>query len=99
MQRALTWLNLYGCESVWHKSKNSLKHQKSICWTASRPYRLSHINALYINSEIFRKNIENWLSPENDFCLVFNFLVFGYWVVKKSFFLNEKYQGGSYDMN
>ena len=26
-------------------------------------------------------------SPENDFCLVFWFLVFGYWVVQKIFFL------------
>ena len=32
------------------------------------------------------KNIENWRSPENDFCLVFWFLVFGYWVVQKNFF-------------
>ena len=30
-----------------------------------------------------QKNIENWRSPENDFCLVFWFLVFGYWVVQK----------------
>ena len=29
------------------------------------------------------KNIENWRSPENDFCLVFWFLVFGYWVDQK----------------
>ena len=28
------------------------------------------------------KNIENWRSPENDFCLVFLFFVFGYWVDK-----------------
>ena len=32
------------------------------------------------------KNIENWRSPENDFCLVFWFLVFGYWVDQKNFF-------------
>ena len=33
-----------------------------------------------------RKNIENWRSPENDLCLVFGFLVFGYWVVQKILF-------------
>ena len=32
------------------------------------------------------KNIENWRSPENDFCLVFWFLVFGYWVDQNFFF-------------
>jgi hypothetical protein len=34
-------------------------------------------------------------------CLVFGFLVFGYWVVQKMFifvFLNEKHQGGSYEV-
>ena len=60
--------------------------------TASGPYRLSHTNALRINQsytskdqsqKFSRKNIENWRSPENDFCLVFSFLVFGYWVVQK----------------
>jgi hypothetical protein len=82
----------------------------SLCRTASRPYRLSHINALQINQfytskdqsqKFSRKNIENWQSPENDFCLVFSFLVFGYWVVQKIlflFFLNEKHQGGSYEV-
>ena len=30
-----------------------------------------------------KNNIENWRSPENDFCLVFWFMVFGYWVVQK----------------
>ena len=47
------------------------------------------------------KNIENWRSPENDFCLVFWFLIFGYWVVQKNFvlfFLNEKHQGVSYEI-
>ena len=53
---------------------------------------------MHISSdEVFsRKNIENWRSPENDFCLVF-----GYWVVQKNFvlfFLNEKHQGGSYEV-
>ena len=28
MQRALMWLNLYGCEAVQHKLKNSQKPQK-----------------------------------------------------------------------
>jgi hypothetical protein len=28
MQRALVWLNLYGCEAVQHKLKNSIKTQK-----------------------------------------------------------------------
>ena len=64
----------------------------SLCRTASRPYRLSHIAALRINQFYYpkdrsikfsQKNIENWRSPENDFCLVFWFLVFGYWVVQK----------------
>ena len=48
-----------------------------------------------------QKNIENWRNPENDFCLVFWFLVFGYWVVQKNFvlfFLNEKHQEGSYEV-
>jgi hypothetical protein len=62
----------------------------SLCRTASWPYRLSHINALQIiqfytskdqSQKFSRKNIENWRSPENDFCLVFSFLVFGYWVI------------------
>ena len=47
------------------------------------------------------KNIDNWQSPENDFCLVFWFLVFGYWVVQNFFFLvflYEKNQGGSYEV-
>jgi hypothetical protein len=79
--------------------KKAKKNQKCIfCLffsffrTATRTYRLSHINALRINqfytckdqSQKFSgKNIENWRSPENDFCLVFWFLVFGYWVVQK----------------
>ena len=48
-----------------------------------------------------QKNIENWRSPENDFCLVFWFLVFGYWVGQKFFFwffLNEKHQEGLYEV-
>ena len=44
-----------------------------------------------------QKNIENWRSHENDFCLVFSSLVFGYWVVI-FFFLNEKHQGGLYEV-
>ena len=28
MERALTWLNLYGHEAVWHKRQNSLKTPK-----------------------------------------------------------------------
>ena len=28
MQRAIMWLNLYGCEAVQHKLKNGLKTQK-----------------------------------------------------------------------
>ena len=52
----------------------------SLCRTASRPYKLSHLNALRINQsytskdesqKFSQKNIENWRSPENDFCLVF----------------------------
>ena len=37
-------------------------------------------------SKFWWKNIENWGSPENDFCWVFSFLVFGYWVVQKIVF-------------
>ena len=54
-RRALVWLNLYGREAVWHKLKNRQKtliffcQFLSLCQTASRPYRLSHINALRIN--------------------------------------------------
>ena len=81
-----------------------------LCRTASRPYKLSLINALCINQcctskdqsqKFSQKNIENWRSPENDFCLVFWFLVFGYWVVQKIFFLvflNKKHQGGSFEV-
>jgi hypothetical protein len=29
MQRALIWLNLYGCEAVRHKPQNSLKTPKT----------------------------------------------------------------------
>ena len=77
----------------------------SLCRTASRPYRLSHTNALRINQfytskdqsqKFSRKNIENWRSPENDLLFRFWFLVFGYWVVQKKFFLfflNEKTKG------
>ena len=35
MRRALVWLNLYGCEAVWRKLKNSLKTQKIFF---SRPF-------------------------------------------------------------
>ena len=47
-------------------------------------YRLSHINALRINQsytskeqsqKFSQKNNENWRSPENDFCLLFWFLL------------------------
>ena len=56
----------------------------SLCQTASQLYRLSHTNALRINQfyqpkdqsmKFSWKNIENWRSPENDFCLVFWFSV------------------------
>ena len=56
MRRALTWFNLYGCESVWHKPKNSLKTPKmhfclflSLCQTASQSQKLRQTNALCIN--------------------------------------------------
>ena len=61
MWRALMWLNLYGHEAVRYKLKNRQKmlflcvflgcfwQFLSLCLTASRPYRLSHINALRIN--------------------------------------------------
>ena len=55
MRRALKCLNLYGCEAVWHKRKNSLKTQKmqflSLRQTVCQQYRLSHINALCINNQ------------------------------------------------
>ena len=38
MQRALTWLNLYGCEAVQHKLKNSLKTPKMHFFACSRAY-------------------------------------------------------------
>ena len=58
----------------------------SLCRTASRPYRLSHVDALRINQSYIsknqsqkfsRKNIVNWRSPGNDFVqfLIFQFLV------------------------
>ena len=58
MRRALMLLNLYGHEAVWHKLKNRQKMHflcvfrpfLSLCWTASRLYRLSHINVLFASS-------------------------------------------------
>ena len=53
MPNALTWLNLYGCEAVRHKHKNSLKTSKmhflQVFELMSGSLRLSHINPLRIN--------------------------------------------------
>ena len=93
MQRALLWLNLYGCEAVRRKLKNRQKVHffvfrlfLSLHRTTSRPYRLSHTKALRIDQsytskdqsqKFSRKNIENWRSPENDILFRFWFLVIG----------------------
>ena len=80
------WLILYGRDAVRHKPKNSLKTQKMHFLPVFEHQSILHIQ------KFSGKNIENWRSPENDFCLVF-----GYWVVQFFlFFLNEKHQGGSY---
>ena len=64
MQRALMWLKnrqkcIFGVFGLF----------LSLLWTASQPYRLSHINALYIDQcylskdqsmKFSRKNVENW---------------------------------------
>ena len=95
---------LWGCPALAPKQPKNTKNAFfclfwSLCQTVSRPYRLSHINALHINQsytskdqsqKFSQKNIENWRSPENDFCLVFSFLVFGYWVVQIFFFSQWK---------
>ena len=56
MPGELVWLNLYGREAVRHKLKSGkkcifcvLRLFLSLWRTASRPYRLSHNNALCIN--------------------------------------------------
>ena len=46
----------------------------------------NHLSRRFGKYSFSQKNIENWRSPENDFCLVFSFLVFGYWVVQIFFF-------------
>ena len=40
MRKALMYLNLYGCEAVWRKRKNSLKTQflNNIGWATSMPF-------------------------------------------------------------
>ena len=40
MQRALMWLNLYGCEAVRHKLKNSLKTQNEVNVRPSMYFKL-----------------------------------------------------------
>ena len=98
MRRALIWLNLYGREAVPHKLKNGLKTPKkhsltvlSFCRTASRPYRLSQINALRFNQSYYPKNqfmkiswknIENWQSWK------MRFLWGGHFEFSKSAILN-----------
>ncbi len=82
-----------------HKPKNSLKTPKmhflpvfelmsdSLTTIQVEPHQCPCINQSYTSKDqsqkFSRKNIESWRSPENDFCLVFSFLVFGYWVVQK----------------
>ena len=62
MERKIEQL-VYGREAVRPKLKNSQKHKKCIFWlflsfcrTASRPYRLSQINALRINQSYYPKD-------------------------------------------
>ena len=38
MQKALIWLNLYGCQAVWHKGYNRQKTQKMHFFACFRPY-------------------------------------------------------------
>ena len=108
MQRALIWLNLV----VRLADISSKTVQKcvldvfwpflSLCWTASRPYRLSHINALRIIqfyqpenqcSKFSQKNIENWRFWKTSIFWVGHFEFF---FSKKKLFLvfsNEKNHG------
>ena len=63
----LRQFSIFFCEFFWIDPWGSRTH----CWTASQPYRLSHVNALHINEfyylkdqskKISQKNIENWPS-------------------------------------
>ena len=80
MRRALKCLNLYGCEAVRHKLKNSVfcvfRLFLSLCQTASQPYTFSHTSALRIKQfykpkdqtiKISWKNIENCRSWKTRF--------------------------------
>ena len=89
MQRALMWLNLYGHQAV--RLKKGVKmhflcvyHFLSLRLTAWWPYKLSHINALWINLSYspkdqslksLQKNIDVWRSWK------WHFLVFGFWLL------------------
>ena len=93
MRRALTWLNLYGCEQgCLALAQKSLKNQKSIsclllslCQTASQPNRLSNINALQVN-QFYTSKDQN----PTDFLEKTFFFVIG--------LFNEKHQRGSYEV-
>ena len=78
MQRAIMWLNLYGCQAICCKLKKGVKAQKMHFYaffdlgrTTWWPYRLSLIDAFSINIsyspnnqslKFLWKNIENWWS-------------------------------------
>ena len=99
--RALTWLNLYGCEAVRLKPKNSQKTPKTffacfwayvrqphshISWAIPMPFASINSTNQRTNPWNFqKKNIENWRSWKMTFWGFF--LVFGYWIfLEKSFF-------------
>ena len=115
MWRKLVWLNLYGCETVWHKLKNRQKMHFWCFWgvfelmsdslTATKVETNqcpSHQSILLTQGpihEIFMKKYWELTKPWK--WLLFSFLVFGYWVVQKKFFLvflYERNQGGSYEV-
>ena len=108
MQRALTWLNLYGCEAVRHNPKNSLKTPKrhflpifelmSDSFTHQCPlHQLQSYTSKDQSQKLSRKKYWELVKP-------WKWLLFSFWLLgcsKKNFvlfLLNEKNQGGSYEV-
>ena len=95
MWRALTWLNLYGCEAVRHKRKNSLKNTKNpffacfwahvgqphnhIGWATSMPFASINPTHLRTNLKIFMKKYWELAKPWK--WLLFSFWFFGFWLL------------------
>ena len=93
MRRVLMWLNLYGCETGKKCIFGVFRPILILYRTASRPYTLSHINALRINQsyqpkdqsmKFSWKNIENWRSWKMRFFWVGHFDFFFLHLSEKS---------------